>query len=119
MCFAIGADDGVCLQRLQLLPLWCAPGPRWPAVVAAVLRCAQSLSARLQTAVGGGGGPGQPNSFLEELRAHLHRGASAQVPRTPLHCHYACDFVKTRACYAEVVPNAAGGPRRQQASEVL
>jgi hypothetical protein len=88
-------------------------------VVAAVLRCAEALSARLQAAVGGGAGPDQPNSFLEELRAHLHRGASAQVLRTPLYCHYACDFVKNWACYAEVVPNAAGGPRRQQASEVL
>ena len=52
-------------------------------MVAAVLRCAEALSVRLQAAVGWSGVPDQPNSFLEELRAHLHRGASAQVLRKP------------------------------------
>lgn len=85
------------MAGLAFMPVWCARGARWPRTLALVLRCAAALSGRLQAALGGSGGRGDDataalraggcsggstddrGSFLEDLRAHLHRGASAQV----------------------------------------
>lgn len=86
-----GADDGLSVQQLQLLPLWCAVGSRWPVTVVAVLCCAAALSARLQAALAEAAGgdaatSNQRSGFLEDLRAHLHRGATAQVSCVPWVC---------------------------------
>jgi len=95
------------MAGLAFMPVWCAPGARWPRTLALVLRCAAALSGCLQAALGGSGGgsadgsggcdddaaaalradgcsggstdDADRGSFLEDLRAHLHRGASAQV----------------------------------------
>ena len=91
---AAGADDGFFLQRLQLLPLWCAPGPRWPITLAAILRCAHAVSVRLQSAYGESSETDERSSFLEDLRAHLHRGASAQVLHMPCCRRGVCSSAK-------------------------
>lgn len=78
------------IADLALLRVWCAPGARWRATLVLVLRCAASLSARLQAALGDAANDaaaaGAPGTFMDDLRAHLHSGATAQVRRQGLLC---------------------------------
>lgn len=121
----LSAGDGVSLQQLQLLPLWCAPGSRWPVTVAAVLHCAEALSASLQAALSEAAGVAaashQRSSLLEDLRAHLHRGATAQVACSPCPCIVmsTVNAVQVLDFDASAWLNAAGRPCGEQAPEVL
>ncbi len=81
---------------LQLLPVWCASGARWPRTLALVLHCATKLSARLQAAAREAvpepkrAAELRQPPFLASLRAHLHRGATAQVRRMHHRCWTSC-----------------------------